>query len=207
MLTDVVAWESHMRGIAGSAAADPRHPDIQAKFETWRGNIETMSEIELGIDPGSTACDEFIATISGKISDGLKKILPTAVAAASSAAKPVRHCETLPGIFSRMIKQVTTNMPLVLEQQCKLPWLSDDYFAVLRERRATAGASSPARPASALAKAGTPTLDQQASATARCRSLFEPPQGAIHGDLVDSLVVDLDAIIYREGRQAPSSAK
>jgi hypothetical protein len=207
MLADVVAWESHMRDVAGTAAADPRHPDVQAKFETWRGDIEAMSEIELAIDPGSTACDEFIAAISAKISAGLKNILPTAAAAGSSTAKPITHCETLPGIFSRMIKQVSANMPLELDQQCKLPWLSDDYFAALREGRATAGAPSPARPASASAKAGTPTVDQQAAAIARCRSLFEPPKGAVHGDLVDSLVIDLDAVIYREGRQAPLSAK
>lgn len=213
MLSDVVAWESHMRTVAGTAAADPRHPDVQAKLETWRGDIEAMSEIELGIDPGSTVCDDFLAASSRSISEGLKKTLPTAPAAASSAMKPIAHCETLPGIFSRMARQVSGStagspgMPFILDQQCKLPWLSDEYFATLQEGRATAGASSPARPAPASAKAGTPTPDQEANAVVRCRSLFEPPKGTVHGALVDSLVVDLDAIIYREGRQAPPSTK
>lgn len=204
MLSDVVAWEGQMRNAAGTAAADPRHPDVQAKLQTWRGDIEAMSEVEIGIDPGSTACDEFLAKISGSITDGLKKVLPTSLAAASSTLKPITHCETLPGIFTRMTKQVTTSIPAVLSQQCQLPWLSDDYFAALQEGRATAGATTPARPASAAASAGTPTGNQAADAVAHCRSLFDPPPDTVHGNLIDSLVIDLDAIIYREGRQAPS---
>jgi hypothetical protein len=33
-----------------------------------------------------------------------------------------------------------------------------------------------------------------------------PPPGTAHGNLVDSLIVDLDSIIYREGREAPQSS-
>jgi len=211
MLSDVVAWESHMRTAAGTAAADPRNPDVQAKLASWRGDIEAMSEIELGIDPGSTACDTFLATISGKISGSLKNLLPSVPAAASSEVKPITHCETLPGIFTSMTKQVTgstadsAGIPFILDQQCKLPWLSDSYFAALQEGRATAGAASPARPASPAATAGTPTNVQQANAVTQCRSLFEPPNGTVHGNLVDPLIVDLGAIIYREGRQAPGT--
>jgi len=209
MLSDVVAWESQMRSAAGTAAADPRHPDVQAKFAAWRGDIEAMSEIEIGIDPGSTACDAFLAAISGKISEGLKNALPSKLAAATSELKPITHCETLPGIFTKMIKQVSgdtaenAGMPFILDQQCQLPWLPDAYFTNLQEARATAGASSPARPPAAGAKAGTPTDAQQSDATKHCKALFEPPDGSAHGNLVDSLVTDLDAIIYREGRQAP----
>jgi hypothetical protein len=213
MLAEVVAWESHMRAAAGTAAADPRNPDVQATLEKWHGEIEAMSEIELGIDPGSTVCDKFVATISGSISGGLKKLLPDTPAAGSSAATPISHCETLPGIFTRMIQQVTGStpyargIPFILDQQCELPWLSDEYFAALQEGRATAGAPSPARPTSAAAKAGSPSKDQEDTATARCRGLLQPPSGAAHGNLVDPLVVDLDAIIYREGRQAPPSTE
>src|SRR5262249_23671811 len=67
MLSDVVSWEAHMRSVAGTAGADPRNPEVQAKLESWRGDIEAMSEIELSIDPGSTACDKFLATIGGAI--------------------------------------------------------------------------------------------------------------------------------------------
>jgi hypothetical protein len=212
MLSDVVAWEAHMRSVAGTAAADPRNPDVQARLETWRGHIEAMSEIEIGIDPGATACDAVLARISGTLSDTLKKALPTAPAAASSATKPITYCETLPGIFTRMMQQVSDStdtpprpavIPLVLDQQCKLPWLSEDYFASLGEGRAIAGASSPARPASASAKPASPTKEQQSLAIRNCRALFVSPPGQVHGNLVHSLVVDLDAVIYREGRQAP----
>jgi hypothetical protein len=113
MLAEVVAWESHMRAAAGTAAADPRNPDVQATLEKWHGEIEAMSEIELGIDPGSTVCDKFVATISGSISGGLKKLLPDTPAAGSSAATPISHCETLPGIFTRMIQQVTGSTPML----------------------------------------------------------------------------------------------
>lgn len=216
MLSDVVAWEAHMRSAAGTAAADPRHPDIQAKFDTWQGDIEAMSEVELAIDPGSTACDSFLAAIGGAVSDGLKKLFPNTPAAANSEIRPISHCETLPGIFTRMMRQVSNTtdtppkpaiIPLVLDQQCKLSWLSDDYFAALKEGRATAGASSPARPAQASAKAGTPTKDQQSTALNNCRALFVPPPGEVHGILVHPLVVELDSIIYREGRQAPATSK
>jgi len=203
MLSDVVSWEAHMRSVAGTAGADPRNPEVQAKLESWRGDIEAMSEIELSIDPGSTACDKFLATIGGAISPELKKTLPTAPDAASSGGQAFTHCETLPQIFTRMMKQVSATIPLVLDEQCKLPWLSDDYFAALQEGRATSGASSPARPPLSSAEAGKPSGDQAAMAVTRCGALFEAPPGTVHGPLVDPLVTDLDAIIYREGRQAP----
>jgi hypothetical protein len=213
MLSDVVAWEGHMRDAAGTAAADPRHPDVQAKLQSWQGTIEAMSEIEIGIDPEATGCDRFLAAISGLTLIQLKKVLPTTPAAGSSAMQPLTHCETLPGIFTRMIQQVNGDtaaapgIPFILDQQCKLPWLPDEYFASLQEGRATAGASSPARPSAVSAKAGKPSVQEEAEATNRCRSLFVPPPGSVHGNLVDSLVIDLDAIIYREGREAPPVSK
>ncbi len=209
MLSDVVTWEGHMRDAAGTAAADPRNPDVQAKLEEWRGTIETMSEIEIGIDPGATACDRFLATISGPVRAEFKQALPTALAAGSSTVQGPTHCETLPGIFTRMMQQVTGStakspgIPFILDQQCKLPWLPDEYFLALEEGRATTGAPTSARPTSV--KVGKPTSEEEAIAVTRCRSLFEPPQGAVHGVLVDPLVIELDAVIYREGREAPSA--
>lgn len=213
MLAQVVAWEDHMRAAAGTAAADPRDSEVQATLDQWHGEIEAMSEIELGIDPGSTVCDKFLATISGSVASGLKQALVQTSTAGSSAAKPITHCETLPNIFTRMMQQVTGNsaqtpgIPFILDQQCRLPWLSDEYFTALRERGATAGASSPARTTVEAGRAGTPSADQKATARQRCLGLFEPPSGAAHGALVNQLVVDLDAIIYREGRQAETAAK
>lgn len=223
MLSDVVAWDAHMRVVAGTAAADPRNPDVEAKLETWRGDIEAMSEIELSIDPGSAACDKFLSTISGLTANTLRQTFSSAPALSGgsgdglTAPKVPTHCETLPQIFTRMMKQVagsetgsgpvTAGIPVELAEQCKLPWLSDEYFDTLREGRATAGAQSPARAPAAGAKAGTPAPGQADTVKAGCRSLFEPPAGSVHGNAVASLVTDLDAIIYREGREAPLSSK
>jgi hypothetical protein len=212
MLADVVAWDSHMRDVAGTAAADPRNPDVQAKLEAWRGDIAAMTAIELGIDPDAANCDALLGAMGGRIAGTVKAVVPKAPGVANSAAT-LGHCESLPGIFANMTKQVAASttdgdgIPVSLDQQCKLPWLPDDYFAALKETRATSGASSPARPASASAKAGVPTDDQKALAVKRCRALFVPESGVVHGNLVDSLVTDLDAIVYREGREAPPSAK
>jgi hypothetical protein len=197
MLSEVVAWERHMYNVAGTAASDPRSPEVQAKLESWRGEIETMSEIELSIDPGATACDKFIASLAGGIPPALAKALPTAPDIASSAVTPVTHCETLPDIFTKMMTQVSETIPEVLNDQCKLPWL-DEHFAALQEGRPAAGASS---------AVGTPSTAERELAVLRCRSLFEPPKGTLHGDLMAPLILDLDAIIYREGRQAPHASQ
>ena len=43
MLSDVASWEGQIRNAAGTAAADPRHPDVQAKLNKWSGDIEVMA--------------------------------------------------------------------------------------------------------------------------------------------------------------------
>lgn len=216
MLAEVIAWESHMRAAAGTPAADPRNPDVQATSEKWHGEIEAMSEIELGIDPGSTACDKFVATISGSISGGLKKRLPDTPAAGSSAATPISHCETLPGIFTRMIQQVTGStpyapgIPFMLDQQCKLPWLSDEYFAALREGRATAGAPSPARPTSAAAKAGVRARIRRTPPQRGAAACFNPQAELLTEIwLIRLLLTWTQSFIAKAGkrRRAPSSAR
>lgn len=208
MIADVSTWEAQMRAAAGSAAADPRNPDVQAKLASWHGTIEAMADIEHGIDPGSAACDAFIAKVTGTLPPDLVKALP---AAAAGGLQPIAHCETLPGIFTRMDKQVTGDsaaapgIPFELAQQCQLPWLSDAYFAALRQARATAGA--PAQKVPAAAQPGTPTPAQADDAVRRCRPLFVPERSNAHGDAVGPLISELGDIVYREGREAPATAK
>lgn len=223
MLSDVITWEGQMRSAAGTAAADPRHPDIQAKLAAWSANIEAMGEIELSIDPGATVCDAFLDKISSGVDAALRSKLPSAPAVAGSggglslsSTKSLGHCETLPHIFSLMRKQVDTSadtppkpalLQTELEGACKLDWLPDDYFTVLKENRATAGASTTARPASAASNAGAaPDAAAQKRIATSCRALFEAPAGTTHGPAVTQLVTSLDAIIYREGRQAPTAS-
>jgi hypothetical protein len=214
MLSDVTSWEGQMRNAAGTAAADPRHPDVQAKLQKWNSDIEVMATIQLAIDPRSTSCDKFLAAIGGSVTEGLEKISPTIAAAsrASGAAPLGNFCESLPDIFERMKIQVDERFPRDLAQQCKLTWLSDRYFETLVEARATTGAPSATRPqTSETANSAPPSADQQLLAKRRCSALFElgdgPGARRIHGDLVGPLAVELDAIIYREGRQAPPSGR
>ena len=215
MLSDVVGWEGQMRNAAGTAAADPRHPDVQAKLDKWSGDIEVMATIELAIDPGSSSCDKFLAAISGPVTEGMARVSPTMATVSSSlgAAPSSNYCESLPDIFERMKTQVNERFPRDLAEQCKLPWLSDRYFETLAEARATAGMPSSARAqtSSQPADSVAPTAEQEALAKRRCGALFElgdgPGAHRIHGNLVSPLVVELDAIIYREGRQAPTGGK
>jgi hypothetical protein len=92
------------------------------------------------------------------------------------------HCESLPDIFDRMKAQVDERFPRVLDQQRKLPWLSDRYFDAIAEGRATAGAPSAPRP-SQNAHVGTPGAGQEQQAKSRCNALFEvstvPPRSRV----------------------------
>jgi hypothetical protein len=209
MLADVSTWEGAMRNAAGTAAADPRNPDVVAKLQSWNGDIEAMATIEVGIDPGSTVCDKFLGEISSAVQSALG---PTATSASGSA--PIAaHCETLPDIFSRMKTQVGERMPRDLAQQCQVPWLSDAYFAAMAQNRATTGAPAAAKPqpAATAAQPGTPTAAQASLATERCAALFDTGTSAggntLHGALAGPLVTELAAIIYREGREAPPATK
>lgn len=214
MLVDVTIWEGQMRDAAGTAAADPRHPEVRAKLQQWNSNIEVMATIQLAIEPNSTTCDAFIRAISGAVAKQAKneETIPV-VGGFSNSPSSVDYCESFPDIFERMKKQVSERFPRILDQQCKLPWLSDQYFKALAEARATAGApSAPRRRKSQDAAAGVPPAGQERLAKDRCSALFDvsigqPEVPRMHGNLLDPLVVELDAIIYREGRQAPQSAK
>jgi hypothetical protein len=214
MLYDVTLWEGQMGDAAGTAAADPRHPDVKAKLQQWNSDIEVMATIQLSIDPQSTTCDKFLQAISGSVPEELQKASTTIAAAGrSSTSTPLgNYCESLPDTFDRMKIQVSERFPRVLDQQCKLPWLSDIYFRKLAEARATAGALTAPRPQTLQSVAvASPPPDQEVLAKSRCGALFElstsPGIRTVHGNLVEPLVVELDAIIYREGRQAPPSGK
>jgi hypothetical protein len=223
MLTDVAVWERHMREAAGTVAADPRYPEVQAKLQTWSGELEGMATIELGIDPGSTVCDAFLKSLGDRLEPGLTRMLPTGVTGASSVRKLqiTTRCESLPGIFARMSKEVGKNIPDELQHQCRLPWLPDAYFLALSESRAAAGAPGSPRPAaspmaakarSEAAKARPPAPGEEADIKLKCSSLFVPVtdgagQRSSHGDALGPLIIQLESIIYREGRQAPPAGK
>ena len=117
----------------------------------------------------------------------------------------VPYCESLPDIFNKMNVMVSERFPRDLAEQCKVPWLSDDYFVAAAESRAGVGA-----PAAPSAQPGA-TIAERRTATAKCRALFARETAAsgrvVHGVLVGPLIDALDAIIYRETRQAVASSK
>lgn len=207
MLADLSAWEGAMRGAAGTLAADPRHPDVKARLQAWSADIEAMAAIELAIDPGSASCDRLVQGLAKPLAQHLPGLLPSAApsATASGGSAPLSpHCESLPDIFGRMQTEISERFPEILAEQCRLPWLSDDYFQALAEARASTGAAGPDR-------TPLPAAADRQLAQARCGALFEtlpgPSGRPLHGDLVGPLVTELDAIIYREGRQAPAGGK
>ncbi len=182
MLADLTAWEGQMRAAAGTPAADPRNPPVQAKLAAWRGEIEAMAAIELSIDPGLTSCD----ALAGRISGQLRTSFP--ILATNDTAPRLNRCETLPDIFARMQKRVADGSPPAsgigfdLIQQCQLP-IPDGQFAAALQ----AGASKP--------------VAFDPGVAIRCAALFEPLPGQAHGPATQALATELEAIIYREGRE------
>jgi len=112
-----------------------------------------------------------------------------------------------------MNTQLNSSIPASLET-CKLPWLPDSYFVSLAEARASSGAPGAPRPKTQMVGAAggeslvQATEDVQIKVAFNCRSLFlseKKPDGSetLHGDLLSQITLDLDSIIYREGREAP----
>ena len=51
MIAEISAWELQMREAAGTPDADPRQPNIKAKFADWDGELEAMAAIETALSP------------------------------------------------------------------------------------------------------------------------------------------------------------
>jgi len=202
MLAEVSAWEAEMGAAAGTVDADPRNPAVIGQLAKWEGEVEAMAAIEAGIDPGSASCDQVVAALTGAFTKQWPKLGQSASpSSGSSASKPPSlQCESLPGIFASMDKQLKMNIPEALDQQCKLPWVPDSFFA---GQASPSQSTTPKPPGNPVAQAAALTLARQ-----RCAALFTPESAGVgqvvaHGDLLDSLITDLAAVIYREERQAP----
>jgi hypothetical protein len=185
---------------AGTVAADPRNPAVAGQLNKWKGEIEAMAAIEAGIDPGAAVCDKVVQSVLGGVAGSLEKLAPTAPAVPSSNAPAslALHCESLPDIFGKMMNEVTSRIPENLDQQCKVSWIPDSYFA---GKSAISGADAPKPPGNANAQRAA-----LANARERCVALFTPPLPTVgkHGLLLNTLITELDSVIYREGRQAPT---
>jgi len=88
-----------MRDAAGTAAADPRYPDVKAKLQEWNGDVEVMATLQLAIEPSSACCDAFISAICRAV---YKRLKTDDVAPVAGSALPIHYCESFPNIFESM---------------------------------------------------------------------------------------------------------
>lgn len=214
MVAEVSAWELHMQSNAGTAATDPRSSDVQSAIQGWHGEADAMAGIALGLDPGIIRCDE----IAGRVAKGIRPLLPKSLRVDLPAPPPGGSVSTESGqpqgcevfIFKQINSDLAT-LQQVLDRQCKLPWLSDEYFTALAEN--TAAQSAPRPRKSAMTRAGgaqsratnSPPAGEQVTARSRCGALFGGGGIAQNGPAVSNLVHDLQAIVYIESRKKPST--
>ena len=84
MQEEVVAWDAKMRRGAGTVADDPRHPEVAATIDKWRGEADAMLTLAASNDPGIANCSETVKTVFGAIQSSVPADLRTAPAAAGS---------------------------------------------------------------------------------------------------------------------------
>lgn len=212
MVAEVSAWDLHMQNISGTVGSDPRHSDVQTALQNWQGEVDAMTGIALGLDPGIVRCDE----VAGRVAAGIRPLLPKSMTAGlpPAGAAPSIHSAKAQGcevfVFNQINNDLATLQQL-LDRQCRLPWLSDEYFTTLTENKAAQTVSRPPRPATMQAGSARsktpngPTSDEQALARARCGALFGGGGIAQNGPAVSNLVHDLQAIVYIESRKKPST--
>jgi hypothetical protein len=80
MISEISAWELQMRETAGTPDADPRQPNIRAKFANWSGELEAMAAIETALNPDIIQCDRLAAAVTRKKHQRPLQLLPVQVA-------------------------------------------------------------------------------------------------------------------------------
>jgi hypothetical protein len=194
MQAEVVAWDLRMRNGAGTTLADPRHPDVAATLNKWRGEADAMLTIAISNDPGTVNCSEAVKTVSaaieGRIAAELRAAIPPAVATGGG----VRGCETA------LVAAIGTGIDDVERalKYCRADWIGDTYFVELGQSRFTA-----------LKPPAPPNPTAQETLRRSCFAEFRPssnaPADALaaarHGRAVSSLSTTLQAIVYLENRK------
>ncbi len=201
MQAEVGTWDLAMYAAAGSIAADPRHPDVIATLDKWRGEADAMLTLSVSNDPGLVKCAAAVRAIHEAILEALPADLRAAQQAtpAGSASATATGCESslaarLPAAIEEVRADVTAG--------CKLNWISDAWFTSLAGNRAAAP-RVPAAPAAA----------DQAAVTNSCRFEFGAPTlpptnaaGSAHGVAVSRLLTLLQEIVYIETRKKAATA-
>jgi hypothetical protein len=209
MISEVSAWELQMRSDAGTPEADPRQPDIKAKFANWQGEVEAMAAIEAALSPSIIKCDKLAAIVAQSSSLPIPgKGLPASVSSPSpTAAIAPQSCETQ--VFQNLA-QTLVEMQEVAERQCELPWLTDSDFQTIGERQAAAGAPGSVAPTDRSSIGSAPTADQRLRAHENCAKIFRPlaaqgGQGLGHGLVVAPVIRQLYDIVYIETRKSTAA--
>jgi hypothetical protein len=199
MQAEVVAWDLTMRRGAGTIADDPRHPDVAATIDKWRGEADAMLTLAVSNDPGTANCSEAAKTVSGLIEGGIPADLRAAAQSTGSdaAATGPSGCETA------LVASIGTGIDDVEKalKYCRVSWITDAYFAGLSQNRATAPNPPPAPDAAAQKM-----LSNQCLAEFKVAPALANLAGAQHGRAVSALLTTLEAIVYVETRKKAAEA-
>ena len=195
MQAEVIAWDLKMRSGAGTISDDPRHPDVAATIDKWRGEAGAMLTLAASNDPGIANCSAVVQAIHGAIVSAVPDQLREATAEQSqgqNAGKSAKAgCET--GLVDSMGTGIDDIQSAL--RFCKIPWIEDGYFSKL----SGAGGPPPAPPSA-------PSIDDQSKLTSHCLFEFEPAPD--HGRAVSALLTTLTAIVYVESqKKAAETAK
>jgi hypothetical protein len=190
MQAEVGSWDLAMRSAAGTAAADPRYPDVSASLDKWRGDADAMLTLAISDDPGVLKCGTAVQAVHQAILDALpadvRADLQANAPAANSGASAAGCEATLVAALPDEIEEIRA----ILTAGCKLSWVSDGWFSNFAQNRAAA--SKPPAP---------PRAADQGAVTNGCRFQFEPSTqtppnagGAGHGIAVSRLLRTLQEI-------------
>jgi hypothetical protein len=209
MIAEISSWELQMREAAGTPDADPRQPNIKAKFANWDGELEAMAAIETALAPETIKCDSLAAAVtqSSRIQIPENASSPIGNSSGSSGAITHQSCEMK--VFQNLAETLA-EMRQVVQRQCELPWLTEGDFQTSGAHRASTGLQGLA--ATSRAISSPPSADQQRVARERCAAIFRPTtaqggQNLGHGVVVAPVIGQLYDIVYIETRKSTAAVK
>jgi hypothetical protein len=208
-MSEVSAWELQMRVAAGTPAADPRNPEIRAKFAKWNGELEAMAAIEAALTPGIVKCDRLASAIvqSSKAHIPEPASPVTAASPGPTGTNAPQSCEIQ--VFQNLAETLA-EMQQVVEHQCELPWLTEGNFQLSLDYQALKDPQGSAL--TAKTSATVPSSNQQLIARENCAKIFRPAAvreglNSGHGVVIAPVIGQLYDIVYIETRKSASTTK
>jgi hypothetical protein len=190
MQAEVAAWDLTMRDGAGTVADDPRHPDVTATLNKWRGEADAMLTLAISNDPRIIPCDAAAKAVYNLVAPGIPASLRVDPATARPDAATPSGCETvLVAHIARGIDDVERGL-----RACRMEWVPNSYFTGLAQNRA-----SVPRPPSAQSQTAQDKLER--SCLAEFKAAAQTPAGAAdsrHGRAVSALLTTLQEIVFVE---------